>query len=72
MNCPKCSGRMEDGFLLDRSHGALTQNTWVEGAPAPSFWTGLKVKGLTQLPVTTQRCTSCGYLESYAREAPRD
>ena len=63
---------MEDGFLLDRAQGARTQSTWVEGAPAPSFWNGLKLKGLRQLPVTTQRCTSCGYLESYAREAPRD
>ncbi len=72
LTCPKCSGRMEEGFLLDRSPGGLGQSAWVEGVPRPSVWTGLKLSGLAQLPITAQRCTSCGYLESYAREAPRN
>ena len=51
--CPKCSGRMEEGFVLDRTYGANLQSTWVGGRPAKSFWTGFKLKGQVTLPVTT-------------------
>jgi hypothetical protein len=67
--CPKCGRRMEPGYVLDVTHGALAQSSWVEGAPERSIWTGLKLKGHERLPVTTYRCTGCGYLESYARHA---
>ena len=66
--CPKCSGRMEEGFVLDRTYGANLQSTWVGGRPAKSFWTGFKLRGQVTLPVTTFRCSGCGYLESYASE----
>jgi len=56
---------MEEGFTLDHSHGANLQAAWVEGQPRKSFWTGLKISGAKH-PITTFRCTSCGYLESYA------
>lgn len=64
--CPKCSGQMEEGFVLDRTYGANLQTLWVEGPPTTSFWTGVKMKGREQLPVTTFRCSKCGYLESFA------
>jgi hypothetical protein len=64
--CPKCSGRMEEGFVLDRTYGANLQASWVEGRPAKSFWAGMKLKGLVNLPITTFRCSGCGYLESFA------
>jgi hypothetical protein len=64
--CPKCSGQMEEGFVLDRTYGANLQASWVEGVPAPSFWTGVKMKAQEQLPVTTFRCSTCGYLEPFA------
>ena len=64
--CPKCSGQMEEGFVLDRTHGANLQALWIEGPPDRSFWTGLKMKGREQIPVTTFRCGKCGYLESFA------
>ena len=64
--CAKCGHAMETGFVLGRAHGAVAQSSWVDGAPAPSFWAGLKLKGHQLLPVTTYRCTKCGYLESYA------
>ena len=67
--CPKCSGRMEEGFLLDCTHGGTLQATWVDGSPTRSFWTGIKLKGKERLPVTTFRCTKCGYLESFAAPA---
>lgn len=65
-DCPKCGGAMEEGFLLDRTQSGAAASAWVAGAPEKSFWTGLKLKGRTQLPVSTWRCRRCGYLESYA------
>jgi len=69
LQCPKCGRPMDAGYVLDVTHGAMAQSSWVEGEPERSFWTGLKVKGHQRLPVLTYRCTGCGYLESYAREA---
>ena len=68
--CAKCGSAMEAGFVLDQTHDAvMRQSAWIEGAPEPSFWTGLKLKGHQRLPVTTYRCCACGYLESYAPPA---
>ena len=69
--CAKCGSSMEAGFVLDHheGHNSGTQSAWIEGAPEPSFWTGVKLKGHQRLPVTTYRCSACGYLESYAPPA---
>ena len=65
--CTRCRKTMEAGFVLDHTqHSSGLQSTWVEGEPERSFWTGVKVKGRERLPVTTYRCPTCGYLESYA------
>ena len=65
--CPKCAGPMAEGFLLElMDHGSHVPTRWVEGAPEPSFWTGVKVKDRAMLPITTYRCGRCGFLESYA------
>jgi hypothetical protein len=66
IECPKCKGRMEEGFLLDKTHGGTLAAHWVEGPPERSFWTGVKVRGKRIRPVQVFRCTSCGLLESYA------
>jgi predicted nucleic-acid-binding Zn-ribbon protein len=66
--CPKCQDNMEEGFTLDHTHGANLQASWVEGQPRKSFWTGVKLSGTTQMPITTYRCDRCGYLESYATD----
>jgi hypothetical protein len=59
---------MEEGFVLDRIQSASSkQQTWVEGEPEPSFWTGLKVKGRRRFGVTAFRCPNCGVLVQYAR-----
>jgi len=68
--CPKCSGRMEAGFVLDQTHGGYAQPTWLAGQPIRSFWTGLKIGRQKRLPITTHRCASCGYLESFAMPGP--
>ncbi len=70
MNCPKCSGNMERGFIVDRAMGgANLQAKWVGGEPVQGFFPPgerLKIEGRELLPVTTFRCEGCGYLESYA------
>jgi len=66
--CPKCGGAMEAGFILDKGipTGSVSSSEWVDGTPEPSIWTGLKLRGRERHPVTTYRCTACGFLESYA------
>jgi hypothetical protein len=58
---------MDEGYVLDHTHGGYMYANWVEGPPEKSFWTGLKLAGHTKLPVRTFGCRSCGFLESYAR-----
>lgn len=58
---------MERGFVADKAHYSVPgTQTWVEGAPEHSFWSGLKMKDREVLPVSTYRCERCRYLESYA------
>jgi hypothetical protein len=57
---------MEEGFIVDVGYGASSVPKFVTGRPQKSIWTGLKLRGRAQLPVTTYRCRRCGYLESYA------
>lgn len=64
--CPRCSGTMEAGFIIDEGYGTRTVLQWVEGAAERSIWTGIKLRGKRKQPVTTYRCRRCGYLESYA------
>lgn len=69
INCVKCEGLMEEGFIVDRGdYEYKTVNTWVEGKPVKSFWSGIKVDDKQQIKVRTFRCANCGYLESYAVE----
>jgi hypothetical protein len=58
---------MDEGFLKDEGYGAVYPTQWVEGHPEKSFWETTKTRGKRQVPVATYRCSSCGYLESYAR-----
>lgn len=66
IQCPKCKALMEEGFLLDKTHGGNLSGQWIAGPPERSFW-GVKVHGKRIIAVRTFRCTSCGLLESYAR-----
>ena len=68
LSCPRCGGSMDEGFILDESHGTMKSQKWVAGAPELSFWFGLKLRGKQRLDVSTYRCGRCGYLESYASE----
>jgi predicted nucleic-acid-binding Zn-ribbon protein len=68
--CPKCSGAMHEGFVLDATHGAMTVSSWVEGAPQKSAWTGVKLSGRARSEISAWRCARCGFLEHYAAAAP--
>lgn len=67
--CPKCNSLMNEGFVLDYRHNSRVQQSWVEGLPERYFWGSLKLRGRHRLPVVSNRCSRCGYLESYARES---
>ena len=66
LTCPRCSGQMEQGFLVDEGYGSRTTAQWVAGKPEKSIWVGIKLRGKTKRDVATYRCRRCGYLESYA------
>jgi predicted nucleic-acid-binding Zn-ribbon protein len=65
-SCPKCGGRMEQGFTPEQKQHATSVSLWVEGAPEKSFWSGIKTRGRKNLKIETWRCNRCGYLEGYA------
>jgi Domain of unknown function (DUF6487) len=74
VSCPKCKARMEEGYVLDRAHNdapAWYAPSWVEGAwvqhTVKDRLFGVVLRDRRQLPVSSYRCTSCGYLEAYAK-----
>jgi hypothetical protein len=65
--CPKCHGQMENGFVIEIYYGGRDVSRWLRGPAQKSFWTGIKSFEPVSIPIGTFRCTSCGFLESYAR-----
>ena len=59
---------MEQGFVLDNTHGGRLVSQWAAGAPLKSFWVGTKLPDAKLLPIGSYRCSSCGFLEMYARQ----
>ena len=64
--CPKCGGRMSEGFVVDADHGSNKVTQWAAGAPVRSFWTATKMRGVKLHEVVSWRCDKCHYLENYA------
>jgi predicted nucleic-acid-binding Zn-ribbon protein len=79
LECPKCQGEMIEGLVVN-GDGFSIEGLWVgtedylrairEGAE--SFWGPVGPRLLKRLKgkhfgTSTFRCSSCGYLESYAR-----
>ena len=58
---------MAEGFVIDNTYGGRAVSTWLEGTPTKSMWVGVALDGKKPIDVTTMRCTSCGFLESYAK-----
>ncbi|HEX2763472.1 MAG TPA: PF20097 family protein [Allosphingosinicella sp.] len=67
-NCPRCGGAMEEGFMVDGTHGGSRVARWTAGRPRKSLWTGIKLSGAKLVEIATWRCRRCGLLESYAPE----
>jgi hypothetical protein len=65
--CPKCQGQMEVGFVGDYDSGAVMQTSWIEGAPKRNFLGMMSLRDKRQIAITIQRCTACGFLESFAK-----
>jgi hypothetical protein len=65
--CPKCNSPMEQGYVVDMSHAARFVSSWARGAPQQSWILNTRLPKET-LPIGAFRCSSCGYVESYARE----
>jgi predicted nucleic-acid-binding Zn-ribbon protein len=65
--CPKCQGEMEQGFVLEIFQGGRSVISWSSGQPKKSFFFGIKLFEVKQIPIGTFRCKDCGYLESFAR-----
>jgi hypothetical protein len=55
---------MEEGFIPNATRGQLF---WFAGEPAKTYRESFMF-GRRRAAITTNRCTSCGYLESYAKE----
>ena len=67
--CPKCQGKMVQGYLRIYAPAPVDVDQWVEGPPKlGSFWKMLDSSFRQRLPMATFRCEACGYLESYANE----
>ena len=67
-HCPKCSGEMIQGFIVDwKGNRFNSVSSWVEGVPEKSFWHGTNAPDKREVPLGTFRCSVCGFLESYAR-----
>jgi hypothetical protein len=70
-SCSKCGGQLEKGFIVDHTGAKFARrSSWKPGDPKKSFWSG--IDGENAVPVDTFRCTSCGYLESYAHAPKQD
>ena len=70
LRCPKCQRPMEKGYVAELTYGAVLQSAWTLGEPVPRrFVGGIKWERNGNVPIVTFRCTSCGYLESYAPRA---
>jgi hypothetical protein len=67
LRCPKCSQPMVEGFIPDLNYQAVAMTMWVEGRAQPSFWSGVGAQWERSIPIGSFRCSSCGYLECYAR-----
>ncbi len=66
MQCPKCKGEMERGWVPDRSYGVTLVEAWYPDRPKKSFWTRTKAPLAEGVLIRAFRCQNCGFLEFYA------
>jgi hypothetical protein len=67
LKCAKCAAAMEPGMIMDRgAYNISLKQRWTKGGLEFSWKSGLKTSSGPLRSVATWRCTSCGFLESYA------
>ncbi|MEA3558457.1 MAG: hypothetical protein U9R75_04310 [Candidatus Thermoplasmatota archaeon] len=65
-SCPKCSGEMVCGALIDRGYTSSERQQWKQECKEKSdMYTDL-------YDVISYKCTGCGYLENYAFKPESD
>ena len=71
--CQRCGEPLELGYVLEIGDGnTRSVSQWISGPPERGFMFGLKTRNRRSYPVTTFRCTQCGFLESYALSTRTD
>lgn len=65
--CPKCKGEMVRGWLPDMGYAEVRVGAWAEGEPRDTFFFGTE-DPKEKIPMAAFRCSSCGYVEFFARE----
>ena len=66
VRCSKCSGEMKEGLVVDLNYGGILQSMWVDDQADKSVGS-VTTDGKRKVKTITYRCSSCGYLDSYAR-----
>lgn len=67
-SCMRCNNTNEIGIVPDFSAEGIFEAVWFRGEPKKSKWFGYKLKRKEGMPITTYRCTRCGFLEFFAHE----
>ena len=69
--CPKCSGAMQPGFVVDHGHFNISQfGEWAVGKPQRGRWSALKIPPARRFQIRGVRCERCGFVEIYANRPP--
>ena len=58
---------MIEGVVIDNTYGSRGVSSWLEGVPKKSIWVGVLLGGKKPIEISSMRCSSCGFLESYAK-----
>ena len=67
VECPKCGGTMDSGFIGDWAEGDVKVSRWLKGAPVAGWFREVNPNKNEQFQIRTYCCRRCGFLESYAR-----
>jgi hypothetical protein len=67
LNCSKCNGQMEEGIVVDLNYQGAIPSMWVEDRPGNGAVSGAVHNDKRKVKTITYRCSSCGFLDSYAK-----
>jgi hypothetical protein len=64
--CSKCSGEMQEGLVVDLNYAGVFQSMWIDEQVGANSGPGA-MDSKRKVKTITYRCSSCGYLDSYAK-----